>query len=170
MNKTVVAILLGMAITLPTWAHTDDYLDTLATAHGGQLRMAGPYHLELVAKDKELVLYVTDHGDNPVKTDNGTAKATIRIGKGRAVTTVKLEPAGENQMKGLGEFTLKPESVIVVFVKLAGDEAQSARFTPLKPKVKAAATKKPAANKPPANKPAASAPAPSHSGHQHMHH
>ena len=165
MNKTVVAILLGMAITLPTWAHTDDYLDTLTTAHGGQLRMAGPYHLELVAKDKELVLYVTDHGDNPVKTDNGTAKATIQIGKGKAGTTVKLEPAGENQMKGLGEFTLKPESVIVVFVKLAGDEAQSARFTPLKPKAKAAAAKKPAANKP-----AASTPAPSHSGHQHMHH
>jgi hypothetical protein len=165
MNKTMVAILLGMAITLPTWAHTDDYLDTLTTAHGGQLRMAGPYHLELVAKDKELVLYVTDHGDNPVKTEGGAAKATIRIGKGKAVTTVKLEPAGENQMKGLGEFTLKPESVIVVFVKLAGDEAQSARFTPLKPKAKAAAAKKPAANKP-----AASTPAPSHSGHQHMHH
>ena len=165
MNKTMVAILLGMAITLPTWAHTDDYLDTLTTAHGGQLRMAGPYHLELVAKDKEMVLYVTDHGDNPVKTEGGTAKATIQIGKGKAGTTVKLEPAGENQMKGLGEFTLKPESVIVVFVKLAGDEAQSARFTPLKPKAKAAAAKKPAANKP-----AASAPAPNHSGHQHMHH
>ena len=165
MNKTMAAVLLGMAITLPTWAHTDDYLDTLTTAHGGQLRMAGPYHLELVAKDKELVLYVTDHGDNPVKTEGGTAKATIQIGKGKAGTTVKLEPAGENQMKGLGEFTLKPASVIVVFVKLAGDEAQSARFTPLKPKTKAAATKKPAANKP-----AASAPAPNHGGHQHMHH
>ena len=161
----MAAVLLGMAITLPTWAHTDDYLDTLTTAHGGQLRMAGPYHLELVAKDKEMVLYVTDHGDNPVKTEGGTAKATIQIGKGKAGTTVKLEPAGENQMKGLGEFTLKPASVIVVFVKLAGDEAQSARFTPLKPKAKAAATKKPAANKP-----AASAPAPNHSGHQHMHH
>ena len=165
MNKTMAAVLLGMAITLPTWAHTDDYLDTLTTAHGGQLRMAGPYHLELVAKDNELVLYVTDHGDNPVKTEGGTAKATIQIGKGKAGTTVKLEPAGENQMKGLGEFTLKPASVIVVFVKLAGDEAQSARFTPLKPKTKAAATKKPAANKP-----AASAPAPNHGGHQHMHH
>ena len=161
----MAAVLLGMAITLPTWAHTDDYLDTLTTAHGGQLRMAGPYHLELVAKDKEMVLYVTDHGDNPVKTEGGTAKATIQIGKGKAGTTVKLEPAGENQMKGLGEFTLKPASVIVVFVKLAGDEAQSARFTPLKPKAKAAATKKPAANKP-----AASAPATNHSGHQHMHH
>ena len=127
--------------------------------------MAGPYHLELVAKDKEMVLYVTDHGDNPMKTEGGTAKATIQIGKGKAGTTVKLEPAGENQMKGLGEFTVKPASVIVVFVKLAGDEAQSARFTPLKPKAKAAAAKKPAANKP-----AASAPATNHSGHQHMHH
>ena len=165
MNKTMAAVLLGMAITLPTWAHTDDYLDTLTTAHGGQLRMAGPYHLELVAKDKEMVLYVTDHGDNPVKTEGGTAKATIQIGKAKAGTTVKLEPAGENQMKGLGEFTLKPASVIVVFVKLAGDEAQSARFTPLKPKAKAAVTKKPAASKP-----AASTPAPNHSGHQHMHH
>jgi hypothetical protein len=163
----MAAVLLGMgiAVTLPIWAHTDDYLNTLTTAHGGQLRMAGPYHLELVAKDKELVLYVSDHGDSPVKTEGGTAKATIQIGKGKAVTTVKLEPAGENQMKGLGEFTVKPENVIVVFVKLAGDEAQSARFTPLKPKAKAAAAKKPAAQTPPA-----STPAPNHSGHQHMHH
>jgi len=167
MNKTMAAALfgMGMAVTLPTWAHTDDYLNTLTTAHGGQLRMAGPYHLELVAKDKELVLYVSDHGDSPVKTEGGTAKATIQIGKGKAVTTVKLEPAGENQMKGLGEFSVKPESVIVVFVKLAGDEAQSARFTPLKPKPKAAAAKKPAVQTPPA-----STPAPNHSGHQHMHH
>jgi len=167
MNKTMAAALfgMGMAVTLPTWAHTDDYLNTLTTAHGGQLRMAGPYHLELVAKDKELVLYVSDHGDSPVKTEGGTAKATIQIGKGKAVTTVKLEPAGENQMKGLGEFSVKPESVIVVFVKLAGDEAQSARFTPLKPKAKAPAAKKPAAQTTPA-----STPAPNHSGHQHMHH
>ena len=167
MNKTMAAVLLGMgmAVTLPTWAHTDDYLNTLTTAHGGQLRMAGPYHLELVAKDKELVLYVSDHGDSPVKTEGGTAKATIQIGKGRVVTTVKLEPAGENQMKGLGEFSVKPESVIVIFVKLAGDEAQSARFTPLKPKAKAAAAKKPAAQTTPA-----STPAPNHGGHQHMHH
>ena len=68
MNKTMVAILLGMAITLPTWAHTDDYLDTLTTAHGGQLRMAGPYHLELVAKDKEMVLYVTKYLQKSIRS------------------------------------------------------------------------------------------------------
>lgn len=56
MNKSIVMILVGagMALSLPSWGHSDDYLDTLATPHGGQLRMAGPYHLELVTKDKEL--------------------------------------------------------------------------------------------------------------------
>jgi hypothetical protein len=140
MNKTMATVLLGttLALSLPAWAHTDAYLDTLATPHGGQLRMAGPYHLELVAKDKELVLYVTDHGDNPVATEGGVGKATLQLGTAKARTTVKLEPAGDNLLKGSGEFTLKPQSVIVVFLKLPGQEAQSARFTPLKPKAKPA--------------------------------
>ena len=159
MNKTMATVLLGAALTLslPAWAHTDEYLDTIAAPHGGQLRMAGPYHLELVARDKALVLYVTDHGDNPIATDGGVGKATLQIGKAKAKTTVKLEAAGENVFKGSGEFTLKPQSVIVVFLKLPGQEAQSARFTPLKPKAKPAAAKKPA------RKPAAD----SHSGHHH---
>ena len=159
MNKTMATVLLGAALTLslPAWAHTDEYLDTIAAPHGGQLRMAGPYHLELVARDKALVLYVTDHGDNPIATDGGVGKATLQIGKAKAKTTLKLEAAGENVFKGSGEFTLKPQSVIVVFLKLPGQEAQSARFTPLKPKAKPAAAKKPA------RKPAAD----SHSGHHH---
>lgn len=162
-NKSIATILLGaaLALSLPAWAHTDDYLDTLAAPHGGQLRMAGPYHLELVAKDKELVLYVTDHGDNPIATEGGVSKATVQLGTAKARTTVKLEAAGDNVFKGGGEFTVKPQSVIVVFVKLPEQEAQSARFTPLKPKAKAkAATKKPA------SQPAADG----HSGHHHMQH
>lgn len=163
MNKAMVTVLLGavLALAQPVGAHTDDYLDTVATPHGGQLRMAGPYHLELVAKDKALILYVTDHGDNPISTDAGMGKATLQLGKAKARTTVKLEPAGDNVFKGSGEFTVKPQSVIVVFLKLPGQEAQSARFTPLKPKAKAAAPAKPA------SKPAADG----HSGqHQHMQH
>jgi len=163
MNKSMATVLLGavLALAQPVGAHTDDYLDTIATPHGGQLRMAGPYHLELVAKDKELILYVTDHGDNPISTDAGVGKATLQLGKAKARTTVKLEAAGDNVFKGRGDFSVKPQSVIVVFVKLPGQEAQSARFTPLKPKAKPTATKKPA------SKPAVDG----HSGqHQHMQH
>ena len=159
-NKSIVTVLLGavLSLALPAWAHTDDYLDTLAAPHGGQLRMAGPYHLELVAKDKELLLYVTDHADVNIPTEGGVAKATVQLGRAKTRTTVVLEPAGDNVFKGSGEFTLKPQSVIVVFVKLPEQEAQSARFTPLKAKAKAKA-----AAKKPASQPAADG----HSGHHH---
>jgi hypothetical protein len=167
MKKSIAVMLVGvgMALSLPSWGHSDDYLDTLTTSHGGQLRMAGPYHLELVTKDRELVIYVTDHGDNPIKTEGGTGKATLQLGKGKAGATIKLEPDGENQMKGVGEMTLKPGSVVVVFIKLEDEEVQSARFMPLKPKAKPLTAKAPVA------KPATSNPAPSHSGHHyHMQH
>jgi hypothetical protein len=104
---------------------------------------------------------VTDHGDNPVATEGGVGKATLQLGTAKARTTVKLEPAGDNLLRGSGEFTLKPQSVIVVFLKLPGQEAQSARFTPLKPKAKPAPAKKPGTSKPATD---------GHSGHQHMQH
>lgn len=85
MNKSIVMILVGagMALSLPSWGHSDDYLDTLATPHGGQLRMAGPYHLELVTKDKELVIYVTDHGDNPIKTEGEQVRQRCNLARER---------------------------------------------------------------------------------------
>jgi hypothetical protein len=63
-------------------------------------------------------------------------------------------------LKGTGEFSVTPETVIVVFIKLPEYEAQSVRFTPLKPKAKPA--KKPQGNK-------TSAGEHEGSGH-HMHH
>jgi hypothetical protein len=165
MKKWIFSLLAGAAltITLPAYAHTDDYLDSVETAHGGQLRMAGPYHLELVAKDREIMVYVADHADTSIKTDGGTAKAVIQTGKSGARTTIKLEPAGDNLLKGTGDFSLKRETVVVVFVSLPGQEPQSARFIPLKPRSKTPA--KTSAKNPSAGK------ADGHDHHQHhMHH
>lgn len=162
MHKSMAGVVLAAALTvsLSAWGHTDEYLATIAAPHGGQIRMAGPYHLELVAKNKEVVVYVTDHGDNEVGTAGGVAKATLQIGKAKTRTSVELAPGGGNTLKGSGDFVVRPETVIVVFVKLPGQEPQSARFTPLKPKPKPA--KKTQGSKPAAD---------SHSGHhQHMQH
>ena len=85
MNKFISTILFGsafaFAIALPAGAHTEEYFDSKESAHGGQTRMAGPYHLELVAKDKEIVLYVMDHADRDLSTEGGGGKATVQIGK-----------------------------------------------------------------------------------------
>ena len=136
MNASIiVAVLAALLIVLqPVWAHTDASLDAMPSPHGGQVRAAGPYHLELVAKEGALTVHVTDHVWQAMKTDGGEGKATIQQGKAGSRLTVKLEPSQQNMLTGTGEFLVTPETVIVVFVKLPGQEAYGARFTPLKPK------------------------------------
>jgi hypothetical protein len=136
MNKFIFAAVLAapLIILQPVWAHTDESLDAMPSPHGGQVRAAGPYHLELVAKDGELLLHVTDHAWQEMKTDGGEGKATIQQGKAGSKITVRLEPSPENLLKGGGEFQIGQETVIVVFIKLPGQDAYGAKFTPLKPK------------------------------------
>ena len=136
MNKSVTAAMLAATLIMfqPVWAHTDESLDAMPSPHGGQVRAAGPYHLELVAKDGELVVHVTDHAWKELKTEGGEGKANIQQAKAGSKITVKLEPSQQNMFTGSGEIQINPETVIVVFVKLPEQDAYAARFTPLKPK------------------------------------
>ena len=136
MIKLIVAALLAAPLMFfqPVWAHTSAFLDARPSPHGGQVRAAGPYHLELIAKDGALVLHVTDHAWKEIHTEGGEGKATIQQGKDGSKITVKLEPSQQNMLTGNGEFHVTPETVIVVFVKLPEQDAYGARFTPLKPK------------------------------------
>ena len=111
MNKLLPAIVVtaaALAVSLPAAAHTEEYFDSVAAPHGGQMRMAGPYHLELVTKDKEILLYVADHSNNKINTGGGVGKASIQVGKGKPENSIKLQPAGENILKGTGDFTGHP--------------------------------------------------------------
>jgi hypothetical protein len=136
MNKSIIAAALAATLIIfqPVWAHTDEQLDTMSSPHGGQVRAAGPYHLELVVKDGEMVLHVTDHTGQEINTDGGEGKANIQQDKAGSKITVKLEPSQNNMFTGSGEFQINPETVVVVFVKLPDQDAYAARFTPLKPK------------------------------------
>jgi hypothetical protein len=137
----IAALLIGATLagaSMFAGAHTEEFFDSRESAHGGQTRMAGPYHLELVAKDKEIVLYVMDHADRDLSTDGGGGKATVQIGKAGNKASVKLEPAGSNMLKATGDFKVTPETVVTVFVELPGQEVTAARFIPLKPAAKTA--------------------------------
>jgi hypothetical protein len=129
------AAVAGLIATLPNlaWAHTDEHLATVEAPHGGQLRAAGPFHLELVAKDGELLLYITDHMDNKIPAEGGSGKANIFDEDGEKIS-VPFEPVFGNFMKATGDFKITPETVVSVFVVLDGHETQGARFTPLAPK------------------------------------
>ncbi len=134
-NLALCTTLLGAA---PVGAHSAKHTDPVKALHGGQSLTAGPYHLELAAKDGELLLYVMDHSDKGIPTDGARAKATIQHGFEKATIQVELEPSGEHTLKGTGAFTITPDTGIIVFLKLPGQEAYAARFTPLNAKSGAA--------------------------------
>lgn len=125
-------LLLGLLWSFNSVAHTDEYLDSQPAPHGGQVRIAGTYHFELVVGEKQLTVYVTDHAGKSIATEGATGNAIVLVGKTK--TTVELKPAGEKVLKGEGEFTSEPEMKVVVSITLAGQEQQQARFTPLEKK------------------------------------
>ncbi len=136
-GKWIVALVGTVLLwTTPAWSHSDEFFDSRPSAHGGQTRMAGPYHLELVPGKDEVTVYVTNHIEQDVPTAGGEGKVVVKAKEGDV--TIMLKPAGNNMLKGNGTFTLDQGTVIVLFVKLPEHEAQAARFTPLKPKASAA--------------------------------
>jgi len=140
MKKALFALVFfGMLIALPNLAVAGDHK---AGAHGGQVQSVGPYHLELVAKDGELRLYVTDQNNRElVQTRGSSGKANVIDKDGNRVR-VKLEPVFANLMKGSGDFKITPETTISVFVSVAARKGtHSARFGSLTSK-KASAEEK----------------------------
>lgn len=138
LRKTLitVAALTGLFTAIGAYAHSDEYLDTQTAPHGGQLRMAGALHFELVvaksspqAQNNPVVVYVTDHAGT--KTSTAGAKGTVTILAGKAKTTINLTPDGDNALKGSGSYASTPDMKAVVSVTLAGQNAEQARFTPL---------------------------------------
>lgn len=120
----------------PLLAHEGAVLDAMQAPHGGQLRMAGIYHYELVvskdskeAKDNPVAVYVTDHAGAKISTAGATGTATLLVGKQK--TTVTLTPDGENRLKGTGKYASDPGMKAIVAVTLAGKPVAQARFTPL---------------------------------------
>ena len=123
-SSAALSLGLGQAAS----AHTDEYLDTVTAPHGGQLRMSGAYHFELVVKKNELVIYLTDHGKTPIPSAGASGSATLLSSKGK--TRIKLAPAGDNVLRGTGPFETAPDLKVTVAITLPGQAAQSARFTP----------------------------------------
>ncbi|MDP1525295.1 MAG: hypothetical protein Q8M20_05760 [Rhodocyclaceae bacterium] len=136
MKLRPLILALSMLATPLALAHTDDYLDTLKTPNGGQMRMAGAYHFELVvakdskeAKENSVVVHVTDHADAKVATVGASGTATLLVGKEKV--TVTLMPDGDNRLKGTGKYATSADMKAVVSVTMPGKAAESARFTPL---------------------------------------
>lgn len=138
---TRITALLLTTLTLainatPALAHDDATLDAMKSANGGQLRMAGIYHFELVVakdaktvKDNPVLVYVTDHVGNKIATAGASGTATLLAGKQKA--SVALKPDGDNRLKGVASYAATPGMKVVLAITLPGQPPEQARFTPL---------------------------------------
>jgi hypothetical protein len=121
------AVLLSLVLTSPAFAHSAS--KWTKGPQGGHIVDAGQQHWELVANGGELVLYVLDGDEKPVKVETGTAKAQVFIdGK---THNVEFKPAGGNMLKATGEFTAKKGMKVIVTTGKVGGQSFQARLAPL---------------------------------------
>jgi len=134
MKKFIASIIFSGLVILLTgsaWAHSGEDAKAVKGIHGGQVIASGPYHFELLAKDGELRLYITDQNNREqILSKGGSAKANIFDKDGNKVS-VQLVPIYANFMKGTGDFKITPETAISVFVVPEQNKTYTARFTSL---------------------------------------
>lgn len=116
------------------WAHSDEALDSQKSQNGGQVRMAGAYHLELVmskdsktAKENPVAVYVTDHAGNKIPSTGISANMTLLDGKNKS--NIELKADGGNRFQGVAAYAFNPKLKAVVSITIKGQQEQ-ARFTP----------------------------------------
>lgn len=116
-------------------AHDDNWLDQQKAPHGGQLRMAAQYHIELVLTDKGMDAYLTDHAFVEQKSDGISANVTVLANK--KASQLKLAAAGGNKLSGTGSYERSEDMQVLVVLNVPGQKPLQAKFQPLRKKAAA---------------------------------
>ena len=86
------ALLAFLLPALPASAHDHK------PRHGGAIVMTATYHVELVVKDGQVDVYLTNHDDKPVAVTGRKGVAILMVG-GKSVR-IPLEPVGSERLSG----------------------------------------------------------------------
>lgn len=96
-RRKLKALVAAAMIAVPSLASAHHPAKT--GQHGGPQSSVGPFHIEIVANDRTLDVYLRDHASQPVASSNYTGVANFRDARGRLMR-IALEPAGENRLSG----------------------------------------------------------------------
>lgn len=130
--KKILSIVLLFGISLTTaWASETGHKKSAhdAAPHHGSFVAVGDYHLEMLVKDKQLLIYVTDHSWNPKKVDGATGKVWVLSNKKK--TEITLKPEKDNLISAKGDFLPSDDMKVVVKLNMPNQKPLNARFTPL---------------------------------------
>ena len=129
--KLLFLVFCMAAVQFTLQAHTNEYLDTVGGEHGGMLRMSGPYHLELVVRQGEVVIWLTDHGNAPRSTADIQGELTL-FQDGERIN-VGLESRNENELHGSDpRIVATPNPRAVLTLSPAGESPIQVRFAAIK--------------------------------------
>jgi len=99
--------------------------------HGGPVSDAGPYYIELIAKENQLRIFVfDDKTDGPVQTGQASATATVLAGEEKQTVTLQPEPSGSDDNVMIGQLAKNAEAGmrIVVLIQFPDQPSLVARF------------------------------------------
>ncbi len=94
-----------------------------SSPHGGTVKSAGNYHLELLQKDGGLTVYLLDAAEKPMAVAGASATALLQTADGK-VTTLKLAPTGPQQFSVIPDKT-KSFRKAIVNVSVKGQTASA---------------------------------------------
>jgi len=99
--------------------------------HGGPVSDAGPYYIELIAKENQLQVFVFDDKTNsPVQTGKASATATVLAGEEKQTVTLRPGPPGADDNVMIGQLAKNAEAGmrIVVLIQFPDRPSLVARF------------------------------------------
>ena len=102
--------------------------------HGGMVRTAGDYHIEVVAKPGQLTVYLLDGKEGVTANKGVTGSATVQTTDNKSAT-MTLTPAGDEHFvakladgatarTAVISFQVKDKTISAIFDKLAAAEAK----------------------------------------------
>jgi hypothetical protein len=123
MTKLLISILALIVASAASAHAAGDH----AGKYGGKVVESGHHHLEVVAKDGGLEIYV--EGEDGKPEDVSKAKATAVVLAEGKKHDVELTPAAGNLLKGSGSFKAAKGTTIVITLTMPDHKPEQARIT-----------------------------------------
>jgi hypothetical protein len=115
-------------------SHDAAVLDSIPSAHGGIVRMAGPYHIELVLEPsssrpvRQVRIYLQNHAFVGMPSKGLTGAVTLTFYT--VSVAIPLIPDGPESLAGTGSFLDDPALKMIVSVTYKDGQVFSATFSP----------------------------------------
>jgi hypothetical protein len=120
MKFRYLAIAVALLAALPADAHGPK------SRHGGRIVNAGPYHAELVAKDRAIEIFLLGHDDKPVDPRGFKGVAILNVeGKAERIT---LAPSERNALSGTAATALPVDPKGVIQLTAPDGKTATAKF------------------------------------------